>query len=550
MYCRFTFRVVAPVSIGAVLVLAIGGCSGLGTTVAPLMSTLVAGRQDASSQVATSDAADVRLAQNWLAQKVCVDGSDMPVAVDPFNSSDPYGAACKGGYQMRNIKATDPVPYYRVTGSGNLSTSIFSYSIPIFSATGEQMFIMDRQFTPQNSPPQNWYVNQQYYPGHTHYDLYRLQNGWVSNAATRDNSGLNQTFFGSTNGVATPYNGWVDFPLTFLGAFGLSAHANLPVRDIHWEQTGLRWPLPLQTAPTSTTTQTTWSLKPLYTFDSGKTMNTIESIHQSKPQPDSPNSDNGHIEIWYFTVPYGPSRWEVWSAATCAGSTCKSTAHQYCHATGAKTFPYGSAKVTYYRTDCKDYTTTVLATHGSTLPQLPVAETNRLTNFHFSNDPLWVVGSVSGWTVNAMTVQQLVSNKSDDTDSGKYSPGVRYLKASCDSACALYQDVPLSSVPSGLYAFGVTGLNVASTGTLQVTLSQVNSNGSVIAGSTTTASKTVNAIGDNAECPGPSVVNCSTYVGGTANITPLPGAVSLRESISAGIGAGRFDIIEAYLGRR
>jgi hypothetical protein len=513
-------------------------------------SLLAAGVLRSTDFTSTAESAvDLNVPQNWLTQKVCVDFQNNVVPVDPFSTSSAFGIGCKG-YSERAVRATDSLPYLRFvdpTGTGDPSTYYYANSYSVTSPGGEVMFVMDRQFTPQNRPPAQWYANQTFYPGHTHWDLYRMQDGWVSNAATRDNSGLNQTFFGNTSGVAAPYNGWVDFPFSYLGSFRSATHADMPVRDVHWEQSGLSWPLPTESAPRSRSTQTTWSLLQGYTFDSGKTMNTIVSAHQSEPQPNSANSDNGHMEIWYFTIPYGPSRWEVWSAASCLVSTCASTGHQYCRPTGARAYPYGDTEYTYYRINCVDWTRTMRALVPSFLPRLPIPETNMLANMHFSNDPIDTIGSMSNWTVQSVGLRQSVSRLPADTNAGK-DPGVRYIQAECASACSLFQDVPIAP---GAYSFGLTGRTESSTGKLQLSLAQVDSRGEIVPASTTSVTATISSVGDSTECsPETSVVNCSTYVSGGATIVPLAGAVKLRLSVSFSTPDVPYDITEAYLGQR
>lgn len=522
-------------------VAATAACSHGGSSLLPKADTI--GTLSVASATAASDPA------NWLAQKVCVDSSNHPVAVDPYSSSDPYGNGC-AGYTERNIQQGDSVPYYRYVnpGTGGASTYWYAYSYPVTSPSGEQMYVMARQFTPQNASS-SWYVNQNFYPGHTHWDMYRIQGGYVSNATTRDNSGLSQTFYGNTNGTATPYNGWVDFPTAYLSSFGTASPVILPTRGVYWEESGMSWPLPTQSTPTGGSTQTTWNLLQGYTFDSGKKMNTLVAYHQSQPQPSSTNPDNGHMEIWYFTMPYGPSRWEVWSAASCLGTTCKPTTPQQCAATGSKTFMYQGKPYTYWRTNCVDWTRTMTATSSSTLPALPIPEADMLANMHFSDDAVNTSGKAGGWTVGSnLTLSQLQSTLSGDTRSGKY-PGVRYARIACTSTCssgsALSQDVPVTSGGTFLYGAVIRG---ESTGQVRVTLAQVDANGNVLANTAVSSTATVTSVGDNSSCNG--VVNCSTFVGARQNVTLVSGAAKLRMTIAPLTSGVKYDLSEADLGRQ
>jgi hypothetical protein len=392
---------------------------------------------------------------------------------------------------------------------------------------------MDRELTPSLHPA-GWYANPNYYPAHTHWDLYRIQNGWVSNANTRDASGFNQVFLGNNSGTAMPYNGWIDFPVSFFSALTTTpAVANVPVHDVYWEQSALSWPLPPQNPPTSTSTQTTWKMISGYTFDSGKTMNTLVAYHQPKP--------SSAMEIWFFTIPYGPTRWEQWKPGT---STSGST--QRCNPAGVQIFPYGSSSYKYHRTSCVDWTRTALATAGSTVPPVPVPETNLLTNMHFSNDPTGTSVSPSGWNVGSgLTLSQGLSTASADTNG---HAGVRYVRIQCNSPCSsastLSQDVPISA--SANYSFGFDARTESGTGQLQVSLEQVDSSGNVLPSSGASVTATIGSSNDGS-CSS-SVVLCSAFVGQRTTITLLPGAAALRETIQPLTSSVRYDVPDAYLG--
>lgn len=528
--------------------LLVGGCGHVGRSLIPR----------ASPQLLSASAADVTAPENWLTQKVCVDGSNVVAAVDPFSPSDPFGNGC-AGYTERNMQQSDAVPYYRYSippGAASLSQYWYAYAFPVTSPAGEPMFAMVRELVPQNSPPVNWYVNPTHSPAMTHWDLYRVQGGWVSNASTRDAVGLNQTFFGNSGGTATPYNGWIDFPLSFLSGLGAPASTSVPVSDRYWEQSAMPWPLPPQAPPTSSTTLTSWTLLAGYAFESGKRMNAIAVYHQSKPQPTARNPDNGHMEIWYFTMPYGPSRWEVWSAAHClSNGSCKTNnATQQCAPAQPQTYPYGTSSFTYYRTNCVDWTRTAVAAVPSTLPPVPIPETNLLADMHFSSDPVNTAGSASGWSVGGgLTLVQLLSTLPVDTQNGKY-PGVRYVRVSCVTVCSdtsvLTQDVPLSA--GGTYTFGVDARTESGSGLLQISISQIDAAGAVIAGSTASAALSITQAGSASACNAstPSVVTCGTYVGGVANLILQPGAAALRETLAPGTAGTQYDITDAYLSRQ
>jgi hypothetical protein len=316
---------------------------------------------------------------------------------------------------------------------------------------------------------------------------------------------------------------------------------------------GTTWPTPQQPAPTSTDTQTTWKLQTGFTFDSGKKMNTLISYHQSGPQPNATDPGTGHMEIFYYTLPYGPSRWEVWSAAKCLRiGTCSVNTTQQCNPTKTRSFPYRGTSYTYSRIDCIDWTRTVVASAGSTLPIMPVPETNLLSDMHFSTDPVNTSGRATAWNVGSgLTLAQVRSTFTADTNNGRFL-GVRYARISCAAVCSslstLSQDVPLPA--SAAYTYGAIARVESGTGSMNVTLSEIDSNGNVLStpASTTT---TINPYGYRSACnAGPtSVVLCDSFVGRTAAVNAVPGAVSLRLTIKPLTPNAQYDVPDAYIAR-
>lgn len=520
------------------IVVFVTGCGRHGANVVPSIN----------SRFSTLRGASPNIPSDWLAQKICVDANDNPVAMDPYSSSDPFGNGC-AGYTERNIRWSDGVPYYRYT----VPLNWYTYAYAVTTPQGEQMFVHIRELTPQNNPPSNWYVNPTYYPGETHWDLYRLLNGWVSIGSTRDTGGFNQIFFGNTGGSATPYNGWITAPLAYFSTLGASASTSVPISGLNWEQMGTAWPVPQQPAPNSTDTQTTWKLVTGFRFDSGKQMNALMSYHQSAPQPNASNPETGHMEIFYYTMPYGPSRWEVWSAARCLKTgACAVSTTQQCNPAKSRTFLYRGSSYAYYRIDCIDWTRTAVASAGSTLPIMPVPETNLLSNMHFSSDPPNMAGSATAWNVGSdLTLTQLSSALPADTNNGQFA-GVRYVKFSCNGVCtslsSLSQAVPLSA--SGTYAYGADARVENGTGSIAVTLSEIDANGNVLSTADATTT-TVNQYGYRSACnAGPtSVVLCDSFVGRTAAVNAVPGAVGLRLTIAPLTAGAQYDVPDAYLAR-
>jgi hypothetical protein len=496
---------------------------------AAMLATTACNGSSTAPSTAVNPRASVAAGLDWLTEKVCADASNTPVAIDPVNGCP--------GYTERDLLPTDTVPYYRTDGGAD-----YAYGFPVTGPANETMYVMAREFAPQNQPA-NWYVTPSYFPGHSHWDLYRIQNAWVSNAATRDVSGLNQIFFGNTSGTATPYNGWIDFPVTYLSNPGATQSTNVPVSGLYWEEQGLPWPVPAQPAPTSLGTQTTWQFNPAYTFASGKQLATIISEHQSAPNTTSHNPDNGHMEIWYFTQPYGPSRWEVWAAEKCLANSCSSyIINNNCTAVPPSPFPYGTKTYTYYRTNCRDWTVTAPASPGSTVPPLPIPQANILSNPHFSDDPVGTAGSLTAWQLSAsLTGTALVQQQSTaaaDTGGGKYA-GARYAQIVQPGVLTQTVSAPATGAT---VTYGASVKAATASGSVTVTFTQLDGTGAVLA--TATSSKTVTPVGDNASCTG--IVVCATFVGGRTALAT--GAASLQIQISLDTSGITYDLVDSYIG--
>jgi hypothetical protein len=91
------------------------------------------------------------------------------------------------------------------------------------------------------------------------YDMYRVEDGWVSVGGTRDGGGFSTTFFGAG---CLPWGGWVFFPVVDRVVAG---SIDLPIEGRHWQQNGEAWPGrcdPSRLNPSSTT----WDWLPGFAF--------------------------------------------------------------------------------------------------------------------------------------------------------------------------------------------------------------------------------------------------------------------------------------------
>jgi hypothetical protein len=444
--------------------------------------------------------------------------------------------------RLRDIAPTDSLPYYRfsnLTSHGGPSAS--TIAMPVWDTQGQQFMIMQRSFNPDGTIA--------FDTNFSHFDSYRIGGDFISQYGTRDNGSFNETFFGVTGNDVTPYNGWTDFPATgFLNTAVTSATDR--VLGTSWEICGASPPGPVPASPDALNASALqYQLVTAFPFGSvggtKKVMSTIAANHQSAPVqfPSGGDSGQGHSEIWYFTMPYGPTRWEVWSAAEClrahdnpnppacdpamaAGPDAYATSNQCSCApkpteTGdcsdgptTRSIDYMGTTYAFTRVLCRDWSNVVLvpATNPVPIPYWPSPQANLLSNFHFTDvDPAHPSSARTlHWTIgDSLAVASMQSTALfDTTRSGKGPPsgcasgapvGVRYITLTCTSApCAsIAQDVPIAAYPrvmtSGTFAFGVTARTEAAppigsdvptmpTGALELTLEQVDGNGNVIDG--------------------------------------------------------------------
>ena len=495
----------------------------------------------AALPVALDPVTDAMNARNWLVQKVCADERGA-VSVDPFSAGNPYGdGGCPKGTVQRDLLPSDRLPYYRysdLTKEGGPWASTISTSV--WDAHGDEFVLMQRSFRSDGKI--------EFSPKFSHYDTYRIGQDWISEYGTRDSNSFNATFFGATAGAVTPYNGWTDFPAKNFLKTTWTQETDFVLGN-HWELCGVPPPGVAPAAP-GNLGRSLLQYRLIESFPFGsiggtkKVMNTMAANHQSAPVlfPANGNADDGHIEIWYFTIPYGPSRWEVWSAAECLkphgdapkvacgemreGPTAYA-ASNYCSceptftgncSDGASTqeIPYDGEPYAYKRIMCRDWTNVVPASSEAraTVPYWPTPQANLLQNFHFSEGD--VAHPESGFRAHWKTDDSLVVTTEQSTalydttvhGGGPLSEcptglraGVRYVTARCtaatDGQCgSLAQDVPVAIHPSvmtsGTFAFGVTArtdagvslgseIPTAPSGVLELTLEQVDAQGVVIA---------------------------------------------------------------------
>ena len=453
----------------------------------------------------------------WLVKSVCTDASDRVLPADPYGG-------CPAGAGIRKIRSGDPLPYHNAEQEGYQQRDAFPVSNPV---DGKTWMIATYDYQPFNT------FN--LFNGTDGYDIYALQGSWATIVNTSDGGGYGQTFFTSN---CTVGDGWVLFPVS---GFLSGGQATVAIHDDYWEQNAESYPGPCPLSY-STNTQTSWQLQSGFQFggvngNPTKTMDALVSYHGFKAT--SGFLTNGHMEVNYFTREYGITRWEVWTPATAVPTPTPTTE---CNVPLTQTYQ----GVTFVVQSCHDWSVATPAASPQ-IPVWPIPNSNLLAKAHFD-------GSIgSAWSARGrLSWSTAVSKASRDTANGS---GVAYLIASCGSRCngfspALYQDVPVGSLVSGTYDFGVSARTeavngVGTSGTIGVMVQQLDSSGVVLWSDSTKATIAT----DNGTAPSPgeaqSVYLSTAFVNKLTTITLDPRAVKLRFLISPQTPQ-KFDVLDAW----
>jgi len=460
-------------------------------------------------------------ATDWLVKSVCVDATDRPVAVDPYYD-------CPTGTRRRKIDVGDPLPYHNVNQTGNLRSDSF----PLVDTKGKALYFRTFDWAPFDRLDNNT----------DGYDVYALQDDWVSISATKDGASYGSTFFGANCALE---GGWLSFPTQ---NFLRGGEARSVIAGIYWEHRAESFP---GSCPGSfETTQTDWRLQPNVMFgdiinNSTKQMDTVISYHDYKTTPEF--LANGHMEVFYFTQQYGLTKWESWVAAGPERSKPKKCA-------GPDQFAYRD--VNFVIADCQDFSNVTLdpAPH---IPEWPLPQANLLNHAHF--DKLEGPDQLAGWSVSGSNGQSAPkfwrAKKSTATDDVVFNPtGVRFLELDCrnEARCGpLFQDIPVASFASGSYLYGVTARTNSADGPgrITVSISQLDTSGkSIWSDSFETDVAPYNGSHPNvAEEANSAYLSSGVFVK-VASVALLGQARTIRFSITPRT-SNRFDFVEAWLNR-
>jgi hypothetical protein len=439
--------------------------------VAAVEANLNNGKYSSNATFWGLDLSDYR---TWILKSVCEDD-----ATKQLLAWDPY-SACPTGSTLRKTAVGDKIVYNNYEQMGNQISDSFA----IMDASGNAMYLHNFDYFPFNQ------FNQ--HSGSDGYDIYSIDSSTVSYSNTKDGGGYGSTFYGDKCQFG---GGWVLFPTT---NFLKDSQGFWPISGVYWEQSGQNQPGDCPSGY-SRNTLTLWEQKPSFAFggmngNAAKPMDTIVSYHGYETDdgttPTSNFLANGHLEVFYFTVQYGITRWEVWAVPGSEYSV-KGRKNMMTECSGSSTQTFKSQ--TFEIIACHDWSN-VKVLDSPVVPVWPVVNANLLSHFHFDSDlsdkpsgmGVWYrfgtspAGNLINWSI-------LTSTASSDANNGA---GMKYLALNCgagsDGKCgdsgtqAIYQDIPAKTLCSGCgVMFGVNARTASGTGCLSIALQVLDTSNNV-----------------------------------------------------------------------
>ena len=281
------------------------------------------------------------LAYDYLIQDVCVTAAGNVLPIDPY--------FCPAGDTRRSLNPGEALPYHKHDQTGGDAGHLVQRrdSFPAVASDGGLVVINTYDHAPFDV----------FKPGQDGYDITLVRKGWASIGGTRTGNSPGTTFFGQD---CQPYNGWVLFPPNDLRADTIIVpdQGTAPIKAVHWEQQGQKWPGDCP-AVYNSKTLTTWEPMPQFIFGGfdGSSQKQIDAIRVVHGFTDSPGfATRGHVEIFYFTRLYGFTRWESWALEerVSANGTLQDHSQdtkQRC--SGNTVMEYRG--MTFYRIACRDW---------------------------------------------------------------------------------------------------------------------------------------------------------------------------------------------------
>jgi hypothetical protein len=516
-------------------------------------------------------------ALDWMLPKLCADSTNKPVSADPY-----YG--CPANTHLRPIAADDALPYRKIDNARQQYKDMYPRTAP--DGTTYVIATFD-WLDPKNAGGSRFKV---WADG---YDAYMVKDGWASGSETRIGTGeYGSTFFGKG---CKNYNGLIFFPEDFLANLHSPGSAKPPISGEDWEENDHPYP---GVCPSHQITDQifTWLFVPRFPFGdvNGAPVKALDTIVTTmglrtinNPAILAQWKTYGHLEVFYFTKLYGLLRWESWvpneqltsdgreSAANIrqraanAGKICSVgpnmtsvpldlSANQ--KATGVQMTYEGSP---FTMIDCRDWSNIVLQNPPVQAPAWPVSGLNLLRNFHFNGTSLH---PLPNWDTSHLShAALLVSTTKDDTTHDTPTPlrGIAYLRLGCSAGCnaeLIHQDITISSAtPSGHYTLGVIARTEAGSGSLKISLAQMDEHGADLSKATFIAKNLVSTqsgcdqagqhchtFAFDPKANTGSVVLASNFVSETIPVTINPMARKLRFEIDP-MSNNDFDVVSAWL---
>lgn len=419
---------------------------------------------------------------DWLIQHVCADAADKPIPTDPYGG-------CPAGTHERRLALGEDLPYYRHDQPGPNGNHPFGFqrhdAYPLIDRHYGGVISVNAYDFDIVGPYGNFSPS-----SGDGFDIFRVAGGYATGGGTRDGGGFSSTFFGAD---CKPWDGWTFFPVHFLKelAPGASGRVASPIHGVYWEQNGEAWPGKCEIGGKgfSATTLSVWSFEPNHLFSGfrGTKPKRIDAIVSTHGLPDPPGSHKVfHMERFYFTDLYGPTRWETWVPAsenpppqmTCGGDT---------------EMTFGG--IDFVLLSCRDWSVVEPLRPPQPAPPWPIPESNVLSNWHFTNDSLapWRLEGENA-TNPAVQTALLNSTTAVDIRHSQNKAGVRYLSINCvaaETGCGvtLFQDLDRDKIPPvRRMDFGFSGvMGDLSEGEVEVALLQTDASGKELWSRRTTA---------------------------------------------------------------
>jgi hypothetical protein len=307
-----------------------------------LVASCARDRDVATHQQTALEATQISYAElyDYYVQDVCLDANGAPTTDDPY-----YCAS------RRNMVLDEPVRFWPTDASWVQATFSAPFRVspddsigvlhpfdfgnaPNINGSGHDAAF--REFTPwwgnlsATSHSGGWPIDG--------YDVLAARGGYASYVGTCDGGGGVQAFVHWSGGPGTceTQDGWLLWDQNRLDATGSVAYDAVGTLRIESDANG--WSCPTDFMNDA---YTWWQIYDV-TYTSGKTMQTLMSTHFNGSSPDQADS----FERFYYTKPYGRTRWEAFNRTPRADGY-----------TGNCNGPTYDAGYGMYRVDCRDWST-------------------------------------------------------------------------------------------------------------------------------------------------------------------------------------------------